>query len=775
MCGILGVIFRDPRALPDEASILAARQTLRHRGPDEAGLWLQPGAALAHQRLKVLDLEHGRQPARSADGQRVLVYNGEVYNFRELRDRYRRCGGTFHGDGDTEVVLAALGCEGAAAVDRFNGMFAFGHWDEGQRQLLLVRDRLGQKPLYWYADKQQLVFASELKAVLEYLGRRFDVDPVALDQYFARGYILSPRTIFQGINKLPAGHLLELDARPDRWQWQVRPYWDYQPRSVPQDDAAALDELDALLTDAVRLRLVSDVPIGCLLSGGIDSALITGIAARAVSDPLNAFTIGFDEAEQFNEVPYARLVAEAHGCAWRVEHARAADFRRQLDEMALYFDEPYCNFAMFPMRQLAQLARRELVVVLSGQGGDELSAGYPGRYGWAVAPEDGAPPGESFLVDDVAQHLHHTSILGWGAARAQMYSPALIDAVRAAGTPVTGLQDCWGRHRHLDRLNRALYVDVKTNLPDYLVCVEERMSMAASLEARNPMLDYRLVNFMLSLPASMKVRGGQHKWILLELAKRYGLAAAVDRPKRGFTPPIVHWMTQNAPHVAETLQATDRQTRALYAPAWRDYQHGGDYDRSHTMGLLYGLMLAKWVQRYERYIGAWPVEGTGPAGAAAKPWHRALDEHDRVELAEARLFEQALKNFQTGDRIRLKGDTDGWYAFLAEGCGMQIVSDDESHTATMAPPVAGLVVLGLATIVALADDGDPALARLLGTGTLLLLARFDTASKAQVEALLPRLAQTWVLAGCQVVALGPDQHGIVIRAAAHDPQLADAG
>jgi asparagine synthase (glutamine-hydrolysing) len=778
MCGIFGVVFRNPDRSADEAAVIAARRTLQHRGPDEAGAWLRPGVAFAHQRLKVLDLQRGQQPMLSADGQRALVYNGEIYNFAALREDYRRRGISFTSNSDTEVVLHALGCDGTAAIDQFNGMFALGHWDQRQRHLLLVRDRLGQKPLYWYSDDEQLVFASELKAVLEYLQRRFDIDPVALDQYFARGYILSPRTIFKGINKLPAGHLLELDTRPGQWRWHVRQYWDHRPRQVPQDDAEALDELDALLTDAVRMRLVSDVPIGCLLSGGIDSSLITAIAAGAMDEPVNAFTIGFGESESFDEVPYARMVAEQFDCNWRVKQVCADDFRSQLDDMGYYFDEPFCNFAMFPMRQLAQLARSELVVVLSGQGGDELSAGYPGRYGWAADANGSGGQGTPFLIDHVTQHLHYTSILPWAAARSQMYSPGLIDAVRRAGTPLTGMQACWSRYGELGQLNEALYVDVKSNLPDYLVCVEERMTMAASLEARNPMLDYRLVDFMLSLPPRMKVRHGQHKWILLELAKRYGLAQAVDRPKRGFTPPIVHWMTQNADHVAEVLKATDAQTAGLYAPNWRSYQHGGSYDRAQTMSLLYCLMLAKWVQRYERFIGAWPVAAGSPAAGSAgstdadsdtRHWHRTLDEHDPVLMAEARLFEQALKNLQRGSHIRLIGDVKGWYAFLAQGCGMHVLPEDAPAEASLS----GIVVVGLAAITGLLTNGAK-VAQELGAGTLLLMTRFDAKTKQQVEALLPQLAESWVLAGCQVVHLAQDHQGIVIRAAAQS-SLAEAG
>jgi len=763
MCGILGVVFRDPHATADEAAVVAARQTMQHRGPDEAGLWVRPGVALAHRRLKVLDLTHGQQPMVCQDDRHALVYNGEIYNYRSLRDEYRLRGIEFTTDCDTEVVLKAIAGDGADAIGRFNGMFAIAQWDDADRQLLLVRDRLGQKPLYWYADDDLIAFASELKALLEYLDRRFDVDPVALDQYFTRGYVLSPRTIFKGISKLPAGHLLKLDARADRWRWKVEAYWDYQPCEAPGGDEAALDQLDELLTDAVRLRMVSDVPLGCLLSGGIDSSLITAVASRVTDEPLNAFSIGFDESQALNELPYAQMVAEQFNCNWRVEHARADDFRFQLDDMAHYFDEPFCNFAMFPMRQLTQMARRELVVVLSGQGGDELSAGYPGRYGWAVTAQDNCEPGIGrFFVDDVVQHLAHANILGWSTARRKMYSPVMTDAVRSAGTPVSDMQQFWQRHRQLDRLNSALYVDVKTNLPDYLVCVEERMGMAASLEARNPMLDFRLVNFMLSLPADMKVRNGQHKWILLELARRYGLARAVDRPKRGFTPPINLWMQQNAGHVAETLEATDTQTRSLYSSDWRQYQHGGDYDHTGTMPLLYCLMLAKWTQRYERFIGDWPGQSEArPSASTGRRWHDALDEHEPVALAEARFFEQAMKNFKPGDRIHLVGKDDDWFAFLAEnGGGLQVLDRDSKGKQS----IQGIVLVGFDAMTKLTEQYDPALAEDLGDGKLLIVAPFPAAKQSSIEPLLQKLAESWLLKGCQVVQLGKDQLGIAICA-----------
>jgi asparagine synthase (glutamine-hydrolysing) len=265
MCGILGVVYADPKHEADHAKLAAARDSLTHRGPDEAGLWHRPGVAMAHRRLKVLDLTHGQQPMVTDDQRYAVVYNGEIYNFRELQEHYQEQGLSFQTQCDTEVLFKALNQDGPDAIERFNGMFAFAHWDDKQRKLTLARDRLGQKPLYWYRDDEQLVYASELEALLMFLERKFPLDPVALDQYFARGYILSPRTIFQGVSKFPAGCSLTLSAAGDTWHAAVEPYGDVQTHAVPDDPEEVLDELEELLRDAVRLRLVSDVPIGCLL------------------------------------------------------------------------------------------------------------------------------------------------------------------------------------------------------------------------------------------------------------------------------------------------------------------------------------------------------------------------------------------------------------------------------------------------------------------------------------------------------------------------------
>lgn len=589
MCGILGVVFRDPTAAADIDRLAVARDTLAHRGPDDAGIWHRPGAAFAHRRLKVLDLNAGRQPV--ADNRFAMVYNGEIYNFRDLQSHYVAQGAVFHTQCDTEVLFHALSRDGEQAIDRCNGMFAFGHYDHRDRRLLLARDRLGQKPLYWHVDEHQLVFASELKAILTFLDRRFELDAAAMDQFFARGYILSPRTIFKSIHKLPAGCLLKLDAA--RWQWDVQPYWDFQQVAVPNDDTKAINHLDELLSDAVRMRLVSDVPLGCLLSGGIDSTLITAMACRAKGSPVEAFTIGFEGDDDLNELPHARRVAEHHGCRWRHDHGDVGDFLAMSEDLSRYHDEPFANIAMFPMRRLAELARLDLTVVLSGQGGDELAAGYPGRYGWALNPDDS---------HDLQAYDRCSTFMPWSPGRDIVFSREVKAALADRMAPGVDIRPYWQRFPGLSRLGNALYADVKTNLPDYLVCVEERMTMAVGLEARNPMLDFRVVNYLLSLPDHMKVREGQYKWILLQLAKRYGPAEAVDRPKRGFTPPFRRWILTSGPAIAEVCRRADDYTKALYSPQWRAFLLNGRYNDSAVLPVLFSLTFAQWFRRYSRFI-----------------------------------------------------------------------------------------------------------------------------------------------------------------------------
>ncbi|MCC7191543.1 MAG: asparagine synthase (glutamine-hydrolyzing) [Phycisphaeraceae bacterium] len=771
MCGIFGVVLRDSRRQLHAARVVAARDTLRHRGPDEQGLWIPPagGVALAHQRLKVLDLTHGQQPMVSPDQRYGLVYNGEIYNFRKLQEHYRAAGLTLTTQCDTEVVLQSLIHDGPGAIEQWNGMFALGFWDTAARSLLLVRDRLGKKPLYWFADDELFVFASELKAILEYLGRKFPVDAVALDQYFARGYILSPRTIFQGIAKLPAGHTLTLDA--GAWTWASKPYWDFVPTPVPTDPGEVLDHLDDLLTDAVRMRMVSDVPIGCLLSGGIDSSLITALTAKVSGEKgerVKAFSIGFDESPDHNELPYAQMVAQRHNCEWFTRAVRGGDFMAMVDDAAQFHDEPFGNFTMFSMRKLAQMAREQLVVVLTGQGGDELAAGYPGRYNWIIDQPAAARSGSrryAAAFDDLFTYLRASSFVAWPRGREVIFSDEMRDAIRAGGPPAADLLPFWNRHlTRVGRLNNVLYTDVKTNLADYLICLEERMTMSCSLEARNPLLDYRVVNFLLSLPESMKIHdipgspeGRRNKWVLLELARRYVPAEAIDRPKKGFTPPLGLWISQNADRMAQLFNQTDGQTRSIYSSAWREYLRGGQYESNTLMPVFYSLMLAAWVKRYGQYVSQWPggtpsamgsISLDVSAAAQGDHWQAALRTQDPIALQEARWFCQAMGNFAANTRLRINGDDDGWFTFLARGSQMRIAASHEEADA--------LVLLGAGAAESF-DARD-----LKADDWVLWFVPFEASQANDVKTLLSQAGDAGItLKGVQAVPTGP-AHGVLI-------------
>ncbi|MFK7788166.1 MAG: asparagine synthase (glutamine-hydrolyzing), partial [Phycisphaeraceae bacterium] len=491
MCGILGVVYRDAQQPIDEQRLATARDTLTHRGPDEAGLWRQPGVGFAHRRLSILDLKHGQQPWVADNEQQALVYNGEVYNYRELMRQAETNGETFNTTCDTELVFHTLAKQGEAGLDQLHGMFALGFYDHAERSLLLVRDRLGQKPLYWTDTGDALIFASELKAILSYTQAKCDLDAAAIEQFFTRGYVLSPRTIFQGIHKLPAGNRLKLDAK--RWKIEIKPWWDATPIPAedigPLNDDTVLDTLDELLSQSVADRLIADVPIGTLLSGGIDSSLITAMASKARSEPIKAFTIGFGDSPAHDETPFAKMVADQYNCDWHCETIQQTqrDWLSELDDASRFYDEPFGNFTVTSQRTLSRLCREQLTVVLSGQGGDELSAGYPGRYNWVLQTEqaaahDNAKSQYAPPVDDVVQHLQRSSFLQWQGARAQMFSPSANVQMQAAGAPTEGIAPFWNRHASYDRLGNVLYTDSKTNLADYLVCIEERASMSHSLE-----------------------------------------------------------------------------------------------------------------------------------------------------------------------------------------------------------------------------------------------------------------------------------------------------
>lgn len=785
MCGIFGVIYRNPEQRIDPHRLACARDTLTHRGPDDKGQWIRPGIGLAHRRLAILDLKHGRQPWTSPDNELALTYNGEIYNFQTLMRDAKIQGAEFQTQCDTELLFHLLSTESHHCLDQLHGMFAFGFYRHRQRSLLLVRDRMGQKPLYWTDTGDKLIFASEVKAILSYTQQRYDLDVAAIEQFFTRGYVLSPRTIFKNINKLPAGHLLYLDA--DAWQIEVKPWWDATPLPAEElgslDDSSVVDRLDELLTQSVTDRLLSDVPIGTLLSGGIDSSLITAMASRACDEPIKAFTVGFGDSPAHDETPYAKLVAEQYDCDWHCEmlHQLHGDWLKDLDAASFYYDEPFGNFTVTSQRLLSQRCREKLTVVLSGQGGDELSAGYPGRYNWILQSDQTATQEDSKSqyappVDDVINHMHRTAFVQWQNARQMMFTDDALDQMRRYA-PIETIKPYWNRYNWPDRLGNILYTDSKTNLADYLICIEERASMSYSLEARNPMLDHRVVQYMLSLPARYKARPGsgpmakdgiQNKWVLHALAKRYLPAQSFDRPKRGFTPPLQQWMSIYTKRIVEIFHETETLTSALYSKSWRQYLLNGAYAPAMTMAVYYSLIFALWIRRYADHISSVPgadqsttIESAkqvlnGYTGSTDYPEtkhinglsHRIYRASEPEAIGIGRWFCQALRNFPKGSAVRLVGDSDDAYRWMVEQSGLRLAHKKDA--------IAGTVRIGMSSIDTFESNECQG-------PILLLFVPFRTAQQKDLNQIVQRFVTKYPILGHQLVSVSAREGVLIAR------------
>ncbi len=581
MCGIAGYWGRSS---PDAAVAERMASRLAHRGPDDAGVWLDEatGIALAHRRLSIIDLSTaGRQPMRSPCGRFVMVYNGEIYNHLELRAELDAGGDGYpwRGHSDTETLLAAVSRWGTrGALERFNGMFAFALWDAEQRSLTLARDRMGEKPLYYGHLGDTLVFASELKALAVHPSWRGDVDRDALTLFLRHNYIPAPHSIYQGIAKLPPGHCLTLRNPGD----DVAPecYWDLaevaaQGAAGGGGDAGPMaDELDALLRDSVRRRMMADVPLGAFLSGGIDSSTVAALMQAESSRPIRTFSIGFTES-RFDEAPHARAVADHLGTDHTELYVSPEDALAVIPRLPKIYDEPFSDSSQIPTVLICELARRHVTVSLSGDGGDELFYGY-GRY--------------------------RTGARAWGVLSRTPGVLRRLSARALAGTPTRALQRVAGRlpggaaaARFVDRLpklaplvlsesgealyrelvshekapeqlvpgatepdtplsatemlpelpglqERMMYLDMLTYLPGDILAKVDRASMAASLEVRVPLLDHRLVEMAWRVPTAFKYRAGEGKWLLRQVLHRYVPRHLLDRPKMGFGVPMEQWL-----------------------------------------------------------------------------------------------------------------------------------------------------------------------------------------------------------------------------------------
>ncbi|HLV07149.1 MAG TPA: XrtA/PEP-CTERM system amidotransferase [Croceibacterium sp.] len=569
MCGIAGIFHCGTIKPVDPARVGRMCDALVHRGPDGSGVWTAPGVGLGHRRLAIIDLAGSPQPMHSADGRTVIVFNGEIYNYRELRRELEARGAAFRTDGDTEVILAAWQQWGTECLSRLHGMFAFALYDAAERTLFLARDRLGVKPLFMaHLSDGSLAFASELKGLLAHPLLRREVDPLAVEDYLTWGYVPDHRSILKGVEKLPAGHyrLLKHDtppAAPQRW-WDVS--FAERRRGSERDLEA---ELLHHLREAVTSRMIADVPLGAFLSGGVDSSSVVALMAETSREPVRTCSIGFDVGA-LDETSHAAKVAGLFG----TDHAAkvvAADQFEHVDALVEMFDEPFADASALPTWQVCRLARESVTVALSGDGADEAFAGYRrqvfhaheervrsvlpqsfrrkvlGPLGRAYPKADWAPQplrAKATLLSlaaDGAQGYARGLCAVEPELRGALYAPTMMRQLGGyrAEQPLIELMQAAPARSGLDR---AQYADLKFWLPGDILTKVDRTSMAVSLEAREPLLDHRLIECAAALPDRMRVRGRQGKWLLKKAMRRYLPDDILYRPKQGFVTPIAQWL-----------------------------------------------------------------------------------------------------------------------------------------------------------------------------------------------------------------------------------------
>lgn len=580
---------------------------IAHRGPDGHGVWTAPGVGLGHRRLSIIDVAGSPQPMAATDGRAMLVFNGEIYNYRELREELRATGAVFHTDGDSEVILAAWQRWGVDCLPRLSGMFAFAIYDLQQRTLFLARDRLGVKPLFLAPlSDGSLIFGSELKALTAHPLLRREADPLAVEDYLTWGYVPDTRSILKGVQKLAAGHYLLLrhdQPLPPPVQW-----WDVSFAERRRGSTADLEaELLHLLREAVTSRMVADVPLGAFLSGGVDSSSVVALMAEASGSPVRTCSIGFDVAA-LDESDYARQVAERFGTDHRSRVVSPDDFA-QIDHLARMFDEPFADASALPTWRVCELARETVTVALSGDGADEALAGYRrhvfqhnedrmrgllpsairgplfGTLGALYPKADWAP--RPLRAKTTLLSLAASSEQGYARAlsvvppelRDSLYSP---DFLRLRGDyraeqPFEALMRGAPARSGLDR---AQYADLKFWLPGDILTKVDRASMAVGLEAREPLLDYRLIEFAASLPEKLRTQGGQGKWLMKRTMRRYLPDNILYRPKQGFVTPIAQWLRGPLAGAARAIG----QSAALTRTGWFDAKRLDAIASAHIAG-----------------------------------------------------------------------------------------------------------------------------------------------------------------------------------------------
>jgi asparagine synthase (glutamine-hydrolysing) len=616
MCGIAGAVDRTQS--DNRTDVVAQLRTLDHRGPDSWGIFDAAGAAIGQTRLAIIDLKTGDPPISNEDHSVGAVLNGEIYNFKALRAELSGTGHHLSTQGDTEVIAhLAEDLEPVVLARRLHGMFAFAVWDDRRQRLILGRDRLGKKPLYYWSNGGRLVFGSEIKAVLAHPAVPRQLDPRAVPAYLTFGYVPSPSTFFEGIHSVPPGHVLVFDSA---CQVRLEPYWAPEvavpPRSEPLDVSLreAADQVRARLTRAVEHRLIADVPLGAFLSGGIDSSTIVAIMAGVSDRPVRTFTIGFEDSDGFDERPYARVVAERFGTD-HVEFVVAPNAIDLIERLVWHHDQPFGDSSAIPTYLLAEVTRRDVTVALCGDGGDELFAGYERFSAGAILDRFERPlalvrapvRGALSLLPDTALPTQVRSFSRFLAASQLGLPDAFMTWVsmvprqwreRLLGTAenwaTADYRRVWDGSDGADVVDRLLDLNLRTYLLDDLLPKVDRMAMAHGLEVRSPFLDHDLVEFALKLPRQAKTRGMSRKRVLKLAFADLLPEAILNRPKRGFGVPLDRWFRSDLKgYLATMLGAPDARARAHVAPDGLDAliseHQSGNANHGHALWTLLTL------------------------------------------------------------------------------------------------------------------------------------------------------------------------------------------
>jgi asparagine synthase (glutamine-hydrolysing) len=625
MCGIAGIVSQSA----DLEFIGPMTEALSHRGPDGSGIWSDGLCALGHRRLAIIDLsEKGKQPLCNESETVWIVFNGEIYNFQELRVELEGCGHKFNSHTDTEVIVHAYEQWGTACLKKLRGMFAFAIWDQQERRLFLARDRVGKKPLYYADNGRCFAFASELQGLLQNPEVPREVDLEAIDSYLSWGYVPAPLTGFKKVSKLLPAHFLVLAIGHDGTViTMVERYWDleYFPKFT-MAESEAREQLRATLTDAVRYRLISDVPLGAFLSGGIDSSIVVGLMAEVSGARVKTFSIGFDDND-YNELTFARAIAER----WGTDHTEMIvepDELAVLRKLVRHYGEPYADSSAIPTFYVSQITRSGVTVALNGDGGDESFAGYD-RYaatriadriaslsflGSATAvlagflPDSIDPKNRVRRAKRFLSAAHEEKPVRYGnwvsyftaAAKKHLYAPSFKEAV-ATNDGSHWMEDLWKEVGALESVDAAMAVDIKSYLPYDLLTKVDIASMANSLEARSPFLDHEVMEFAARLPAHLKLRGRQSKYLLKKTFADLLPEENVNRRKMGFGVPIAKWLrTSSRELLQDTLLSRRARERGYFKPERVDclvQEHVAER-ADHSFQLWNLLMLELWQQEF---------------------------------------------------------------------------------------------------------------------------------------------------------------------------------